>query len=176
VKSLPIADLISRRPVNSDVRHFRLLMERRRSVLAVPLVFLCTVTVDGQARPATCEVRPLWVGGGVRSATLPSVGRFRVDGREGETIRSFKDSATGFVVTAAIDYEFEYSSKPQKPYEIRLTITVADKERTDIFESVDSAEASTRYTKKWNLSVTKNVRFEDLVYMFTLRCWDGAAK
>jgi hypothetical protein len=128
-----------------------------------------------QARPATCEVRPLWVGR-VRSANLGNIGRFRADGHEGETTRSFKHDATGFIVTAAIDYVFDYSSTPQKPYEIRLAITASDKERKDIFESIDSAEAGTRYGKKWNLSVTKNINFKDVVYMFTLHCWDNPAK
>jgi hypothetical protein len=79
-------------------------------------------------------------------------------------------------MTAGIDYVFDYSSTPQKPSEIRLAITVSEKESKDIFESVNSAEASTRYRKKWNLSVTKNVDFEDVVYMFTLRCWDSPVK
>ena len=143
--------------------------------LAVALFLMCPGLCAAQARPATCEVRPLWVGR-VRSANLGYIGRFRTEGHEGETIRSFKHETTGFVVTAGIDYVFDYSSTPQKPSEIRLAITVSDKETKDIFESVNSAEASTRYSKKWNLSVTKNVDFEDLVYMFTLRCWDSPAK
>jgi hypothetical protein len=145
--------------------------------LFIVLLLFCLIPARAQARPATCEVRPLWVGR-VRSANLGDIGRFRTDGSEGETIRSFKHDGTGLVVTVGIDYVFDYSSTPQKPYEIRLAITVADKARKEIFESVDSAEASTHYGKKWNLSVTKNVHFEDLVYMFTLRCWDspGTAK
>ena len=45
-----------------------------------------------------------------------------------------------------------------------------------MFESVRSSEASTQYRKGWNLAVTKNVAFDNLVYMFTLRCWDAAGK
>jgi hypothetical protein len=150
-------------------------MKLMYTTLATGMLLVCSGLCTAQARPATCEVRPLWVGR-VRSANLPYIGRFRTDGHEGETVRSFKHETTGFVVTAAIDHVFEYSSTPQKPYEIRLAITVADKEQRDIFESVDSAEASTRYVKKWNLSVTKNVNFKDVVYMFTLRCWDSPSK
>lgn len=150
-------------------------MKSLYSTLAVGLLLVFSSVCAAQARPATCEVRPLWVGT-VRSANLEAIGRFRTDGREGETIRSFKDKDTGFVVTVGIDHVFEYSSLPQKPFKIRLAITVSNKEAKNIFESVNSAEASTRYSKKWNLSVTKNVDFEDLVYMYTLQCWDGPAK
>jgi len=172
----------SRRRVNSAVR--RLLspmnMPPTRAVL---LLLVAAGVACGQARPATCDVRPLWVqlNAGVDSrrlgsATLPSIGRFRTDGREGQTIRSFTDTATGLVVTVGIDYVFEYSTTPQRPYQINLAITVADRENKDLFESVSSAEASTRYSKKWNLTVTKNVNFQDLVYMYTLRCWDNPMK
>ena len=150
-------------------------MKSLYSTLAVSLLLMSLGMCAAQSRPATCEVRPLWVGR-VRSANLGAIGRFRTDGNEGTTIRSFKHEATGFVVTVGIDHVFDYSSRPQKPWEIRLAITVSDKETQDIFESVNSAEASTRYGKKWNLSVTKNVDFEDLVYMYTLRCWDSPGK
>ena len=150
-------------------------MKSRYSTLAVALLLMFPTVCAAQARPATCEVRPLWVGR-VRSANLGNIGRFRTDGKEGKTIRSFKHQTTGFVVTAGIDYVFDYSSTPQKPSEIRLAIAVSDKETEDIFESVNSAEASTHYRKKWNLSVTRSVDFENVVYMFTLRCWDAPAK
>lgn len=29
------------------------------------------------------------------------------------------------------------------------------------------------FIKTWNLDVTKNVFFDNRIYMFTLRCWDG---
>ena len=119
-------------------------MNTARAILALSLMPLFCGAADAQARPATCEVRPLWVGR-VRSANLGNIGRFNTDGHEGQTIRSFKHSATGFVITVGIDYVFDYSSNPQKPSEIRLAITVSDKEQKDIFESVNSAEASTRY-------------------------------
>lgn len=86
--------------------------------LAVGLLLMCAGMCGAQARPATCEVRPLWIGS-VRSATLEAIGRFHTDGQEGETIRSFKHEATGFVVTVGINHVFEYSTTPQKPYEIR---------------------------------------------------------
>jgi len=150
-------------------------MNNVRTILALSLVPFFYAAAHAQARPATCEVRPLWVGR-VRSANLGNIGRFNTDGHEGQTIRSFKHSATGLVITAGIDYSFDYSSNPQKPHEIRLAIAVSDKEQEDIFESVKSAEASTLYVKKWNLTVTQNVNFKDVIYMYTLRCWDTPKK
>jgi hypothetical protein len=133
------------------------------------------LTVNAQWRPAKCEVQPLWVGGGVRSANFGLMGTFEKDGREGESIRSFKLERTPIVATVGIDYESEYSKTKPRPFEIRLAITAADQERKEIFESVDSSEAKTRYRKGWNLSVTKNINFDNRIYMFSFRCWDAAA-
>ena len=134
--------------------------------------------VSAQARPATCEVRPLWVvKGGPRSADLGVIGTFEADGKEGIAIRSFKLPNSGLVVTAGINYEFDYSHKPEPaPFRISMAITVSDREQSEIFESVDSSEASTRYDKHWNLRVTRNIPFDNRTYMFTLNCWDSKKK
>jgi hypothetical protein len=101
------------------------------------------------------------------------MGTFEVDGG-GTAVRSFKLENTSLIATVGIDYDFDYSK--YKLHRIRLAITVSDKEQKEIFESVDSSEARTQYRKGWNLAVTKNVNFDNLVYMFTLRCWDTAGK
>lgn len=139
------------------------------------VALLVPFIANGQARRATCEVRPLWsIKGGVRSANLEAIGAFQPDEKEGMTVRSFKLPDTNLVVTAGIAYEFDYSHKPKpSPSRIALAITVSDSERKDIFESVDSSEASTRYSKNWNVSVTKNILFDQRIYLFTLSCWDG---
>jgi hypothetical protein len=103
------------------------------------------------------------------------MGTFEKAGREGEVIRSFNLKDTNLVATVGIDYESDYSKNKITPYRIRLAITISDKEQKDIFETVDSSEARTLYRKGWNLSVTKNVKFDNRIYMFTLRCWDSAA-
>jgi hypothetical protein len=143
--------------------------------ILIAIVLASPIAANAQFRPAKCEVQPLWIGGGVRSANFGLMGTFEKDGREGELIRSFKLDGTQLVATAAIDYQSEYSKNKPRPFEIRLAVTVADRERTEIFESVDSSEAKTRYLKGWNLSVTKNISFDNRVYMFTLRCWDSTA-
>ena len=71
---------------------------------------------------------------------------------------------------------FESDILSRRLHRIRLAIRVSDKEEKEMFESVRSSEASTQYRKGWNLAVTKNVAFDNLVYMFTLRCWDAAGK
>ena len=79
-------------------------------------------------------------------------------------------------MTVGIEYVVAFSSRPEKPYEVRIAIAVSDHEQEDLFRSVESAEARTRYVKKWNVSVTKKVVFEDLKYLFTLRCWERRGK
>lgn len=146
--------------------------------LLVVLLLVHPVAAGERVRPATCEVHPLWViPNGVRSANLSPIGSFQLDGKEGRSLRSFNFGDTGLVVTAGVDFKFGHASKyPWKttPYEIRLAITVSDKEEEDIFESVDSAEARTLYGKGWNLAVSKNVNFDNRVYIFTLSCRDAA--
>lgn len=132
------------------------------------------VAVYGQFRPAKCEVQPLWVGERVRSSNFGLMGTFEKDGSEGALIRSFTLQGTQLIATVGIDYVSEYSKGPPRPYEVRLAITISGKEEKNIFESVNSSEAKTRYAKKWNLSVTKNVNFDGVVYIFSLRCWDAA--
>jgi hypothetical protein len=66
-----------------------------------------------------------------------------------------------------------HTAKEPAPFRIALAIAVADQETKDIFESPDGSEASTRYTKGSNLSVTKNVHFDGRTYIFTLSCSDG---
>jgi hypothetical protein len=149
---------------------------RSLHILTVLLFLALPVGAFAQARPATCEVTPLWIGGGVRSAFLGSMGRFQADGREGHTLHSFNLEDTKLVVTAGIDYEFDYSKSKPIPYRILLAITVSDKNETEIFESVNSSEAATRYSKRWGLSVTKNIAYDNRVYKFTLSCRDSIAR
>jgi hypothetical protein len=139
------------------------------------LLFAVPVVMHAQARPASCEVRPLWsIKDGVRSGNLGAIGKFETDGKEGITTRSFKMPESNLVISVGIDYVFDYSRRPDPaPARIALAISVSAQEKKDIFESVDSSEASTHYTKDWNLRATKNIYFDDRTYMFTLSCWDG---
>jgi len=138
-------------------------------LLASPLI------ATSQVRPAHCQVRPLWaIKGGVRSANLGPIGEFQADGREGVTVRSFKFQETGMVITGAVDSQFDYSGPKAKPLRVAVAVTVSDQEKNEVFESVDSSEASTSYQKGWNLQVTKSVFFDNRIYMFTLSCRDAS--
>lgn len=142
--------------------------------LLIILFLACPITAIAQARPSVCEVRPLWKGGGARSAYLGEIGRFRVEGKEGQTIRSFPYKDTTLIIMVGIDYEFDYSKPKPFPVSIRLAIIVSDQEKKEVFESVENAEAGTSYNKNWGLSVTKNRAYNDKVYSFTLSCRDEA--
>lgn len=126
------------------------------------------------ARPASCEVRVLWqIPGGVGSANMEPIGKFQTDGSEGLTTYSFKDEDTGLMINTAVDYVFDYSTAEPKPYSIGLAIALSSQASDDVRRSVDTSEASTRYSKGWNLGVTKNTSLDNRIYMYTLRCWDG---
>ena len=108
------------------------------------VLLLCPVLANAQARPATCDVLPLWVSDRLRSANLGSIGTFQTDGSEGQTIRSFRYDDKNLVVTVGVNYVFDYSQKSKTvPYQIKLAITVSEKEVKDIFESVNIRADST---------------------------------
>lgn len=129
--------------------------------ILIPTLLMLQVTVNAQFRPAKCEVQPLWVGGGVRSSNVKLMGTFEKDRREGEIMRSFNLKDTNLVATVGVDYESDYSKNRMRSYKICLAITVSDMEQKKVFESVDSSEARTLYRKRWNLSVTRNVLFDN---------------
>jgi hypothetical protein len=142
------------------------------------LVLLATATAgkEQRARPATCEVRPLWViPGGVGSGRLEPIGKFQPNTDGGVTLRSFKDES--LVVTTEFEFVFDYSKKEPYPSAVRAAIAVSMEEPggKHMFNSPDSSEARTIYHKNWSISVTKNVPVKDRVLMYTLRCWDGSA-
>lgn len=147
-------------------------MKRALKLLIISTLFVAPTIVNAQFRPSKCEVEPLWVGGGVRGSNEGLIGSFVTDGED--TVRSFKHQDTNLIATVGIAYDFDYSK--YKLHRIRLAITVSNKEQKELFESVVSSEARTQYRKGWNLAVTKNVNFDNLVYMFTFRCWDIAGK
>ena len=147
-------------------------MKRALKLLIVSTLLVMPTIGNAQFRPSKCEVQPLWVGGGVRGSNEGLIGSFETDGND--TVRSFKLEKTNLIATVGIAYDFDYSK--YKLHRIRLAITVSDKQQKELFESVGSSEARTQYRKGWNLAVTKNVTFDNLVYMFTLRCWDSAGK
>jgi hypothetical protein len=131
------------------------------------------VAVCAQFRPAKCEVQPLYIGpGGIRSSNFGLMGTFATD--DDDTVRSFKLQDTNLIATVAIAYDFDYSK--YKLHRIRLAIGVSDTEQKELFESIGTSEARTQYRKGWNLAVTKNVTFDKLLYMITLRCWDSGGK
>ena len=140
-------------------------------LLIVSILLVFPVVANAQFR-GECDVRPLWIGKEVRSANLPLIGTLEVNGYS--SMRSFRYEDTGLIASVGIVFDEDYSK--HKLHQIRLAITVSDKEETEIFESVNSSEARTQYRKGWNLAVTRKVRIDDLVYTFTLRCWDAAGR
>lgn len=147
-----------------------------RKILSLMVVlFAVCLTVHAKPRVASCRLFYLTVGdgGGGRSSYTNDLGRFQLNGEEGETIRSF--NFEDFVITTGVDYVYEYSKRNSVPYAIDLAISVFNKAEEKIFEKPNTSEASTRDLKKWNLSVTKNIYWKNTTYMFTLSCSEGSS-
>jgi hypothetical protein len=142
-------------------------------LLLVTFFLIGSVAASAQdARPARCRIFPLLKDENARSSYGDDIASFNLDGKEGETIRSFRYK--DFVVTIGIDFIFDSSKKTPSPYEVRLAMIVSGKEEKEVFETPDSSEARTLYKKDWNLAVRKNVKTGNLTNMFTVSCGDGA--
>jgi hypothetical protein len=101
---------------------------------------------------------------------LMILGTFDASATPSETIKTFKSAGTGLVVTSAIEFSHYYGKSKPVPIEVKLAIAVGAKENEDPFNAVDSAEASTRFEKRWNLSASKNIEFADKIYTFSISC------
>jgi uncharacterized protein DUF4431 len=93
---------------------------------------------------------------------------FRVLVGEDTTTKSFKQSRTGLIISAAVQYLTPYPAKA--PNMVRIGIAISNKEE-DVFEITDSAIAGTKYARGYaGLYVTKRVTVGDTEHTFTLSC------
>ena len=143
----------------------------QQKVWAVILLLTLPAVASSQARPGICVVRQSWEKGGLPSANLPLVGSFKAEVSEEPTVKTFKDSDGSPTITGGVRYVYAFppSGKPY-PVGVRLAIAVSGGEESNLFTSIDSAEAGALYGKRWNLSVSKRVNFDDRVYTYTLKC------
>jgi hypothetical protein len=92
------------------------------------------------------------------------------------TEKSFKHSATGLIINAAVDYTDLNTGGTRIPSTIRIALSVSEKEQ-NAFEAADIAEAGTNYTRdSLALYVTKRVITGDVEHTFTLQCSDGSTR
>ncbi len=92
------------------------------------------------------------------------------------TEESFKHSATGLIINAAVDYTDLNTGGTRIPSTIRIALSVSEKEQ-DAFEAADIEEAGTSYTRdSLALYVTKRVITGDVEHTFTLQCSDGLTR
>lgn len=86
------------------------------------------------------------------------------------TKKSFKHSASGLMINAAV----EYLDLNTRHSNIRIALAASAKEE-DAFEAIDNAEAGTNYKRDWGpLYVRKQVVVGDVEYTFTLYCSVGS--
>jgi hypothetical protein len=147
---------------------------RYSKVLLIVLLLLIHTAANAQSNTATCQVSSYWwskqskIGSG-----LMILGQFNLTVADETSVKTFKAIDSDLIVTAGVEYGLNYSKSKPSPVEVRLAITVSDKEVKNIFGSIGSSEASTLFKKRWNLSVGKNVDFEGRTYTFGLSCSDG---
>jgi Domain of unknown function (DUF4431) len=92
-----------------------------------------------------------------------------------KTERSFKHSATGLIINAAVEYMDLNTGRTRIP-SIRIALSVSDTEQ-DAFDSADKAEAGTNYKRDWGgLYTTKRVIVGDSEHTFILHCSDGSTR
>jgi hypothetical protein len=147
---------------------------RHSKILPLCLLILIPIVANAQSNSATCRVSAyLWDRQSKIGSGLMLLGQFNPMVADEPIVKTFKAIDSDLIVTAGMEYELDYRKSKPSPLEVRLAITVLDKEGKSIFGSVESSEASTLFKKRWNLSVSKNIDFEGKVYTFGLNCSDG---
>ncbi|HZI59176.1 MAG TPA: DUF4431 domain-containing protein [Pyrinomonadaceae bacterium] len=101
---------------------------------------------------------------------------FRSPVNEDETLKSFKHAKSGLIINAGVQYLYRTQTKPPRPDEIRIALSVSNKEE-DALHTSDNAVAGTEYGRNWgSLYVTKRVVVGDIEHTLTLFCFDRHAK
>jgi hypothetical protein len=92
------------------------------------------------------------------------------------TERSFKHSATGLIINAAVEYRDIDPGPTRTPPTISIALSVTDKEQ-GAFAAVDNVEAVTNYKRDSGaLYVTKKVIVGDVKHTFILYCSVGSTR
>jgi hypothetical protein len=147
---------------------------KHSKALLLCLLILVPISANAQSHSASCRVTSYWwnrqskIGSGIML-----LGGFSPTVADETTVKTFKAIDGDLIVTAGVEYVLDYKKSKPSPFEVRLAITVSDKEGKNIFDFVESSQASTLFKKHWNLSVSKNVDFGGRVHTFGLSCSDG---
>jgi hypothetical protein len=91
------------------------------------------------------------------------------------TERSIKLKNTPLTINAAIEYEYVHGSQKGTPVEVRIAMSVSEKEENARYAN-DHVTAGTIYKRDWRLYLTKDVFVGDTEHTLTLSCSDGNTK
>lgn len=95
---------------------------------------------------------------------------------EDEVLRSFKHAKSGLIINAGVQFKYVTHTKPARPHEIRIAISVSNKEE-DALHTSDNAVAGTLFGRNWgSLYVTKQIVVGEIEHTLTLYCFDRHAK
>lgn len=103
------------------------------------------------------------------------LGKFPVTEKGDTTTKTFKfdNYDAGLIVSVGVEYGDFPAVEKGKPIEIRLELTVSDKEQK-AFHVPDTAVAGTNYGRRWGrLYVEKQIARGQLIHTFMLDCNDG---
>jgi hypothetical protein len=98
--------------------------------------------------------------------------QFRVFFAGEPTEKSIRLKNTGLIINTEIDYEDARGFREGRPFELRIGISVSEKEENAL-DAGDNATAGTIYNRNWQLYVTKDVVVGETEYTVTLHCSDG---
>jgi hypothetical protein len=148
------------------------LLETFQRMLTALLVLLIPMLAQAQTNADACRVSAYWWDHEAKLGSgLSILGRFSPAIGKEPTIQTFKLADSDMIITVGVEYEYKDALSEKPPISIRIAIAVLPEAEKTLFQSTDSAEAATRYGKKWNsLSISKRVNIGKLVYTVGLVC------
>jgi hypothetical protein len=172
------------------MRRFRSFKNMKHPFFIFILVLLSSIKIEAQTPTDICRVTTSWmsisekIGGGIyvlgefrptisQDITREPYGEFSPTTFQDETLKTFKDDKSGMFVSIKIEYGDFQAAEKGKPTDIKLSISVSDKEQ-DALRFSEGISSETTYGKRWGgLRVERQVTIGDLIHTFRLGCNDG---
>jgi hypothetical protein len=151
------------------------------------IVLFCSISIQAQTPADICRVTTSYmsiaekIGSGIYVlGEIPSTdktpyisGEFHPTTFQDETLKTFKDDKTGMFVGIKVEYGDFRAAEKGKPIEIKLSISVSDKEQ-DALGFSEGISSQTTYGKRWgSLDIQRKITIGDLVHTFRFSCNDG---
>jgi hypothetical protein len=151
------------------------------------VILFCSISIQAQTPADICRATTSYmsitekIGSGIYVlGEVPStdkdpfiIGEFHPTTFQNETLKTFKDDKSGMFVSISVEYGDFRAAEKGKPTEIKLSISVSDKEQ-DALRFSEGISSRTTYGKRWgSLDVQREITIGDLVHTFRFSCNDG---